>query len=145
MATIAAVELPIEGWLPVAEITTGGRERLQVDSSSVANQTGVPATTTPRSSFQAIEVPSGENETPPALPWIGSQQSLPSVGKAAPRPANGTIAIRSTPAARSDDRGDRAARRDVDPIGFRGAEPGGEFFRVGRLAGRVLDGDGCCR
>ncbi|OJU86101.1 MAG: hypothetical protein BGO11_04795 [Solirubrobacterales bacterium 70-9] len=34
------------------------------------------------------------------MPWIGSQQSLPSVGKGAPRPPNGTMPIFSTPPTR---------------------------------------------
>jgi hypothetical protein len=69
--TSAAVELPIDGISPVAEITTGDEERLQVVSSVDGNQTGAPATRTPRSSCQATAPPSWEIEGSVASPWVG--------------------------------------------------------------------------
>src|SRR5687767_854251 len=90
---VAAVDAPIEGISPVGEITTGGLERLQVEMSAEGNQTGVPATTTPRSSFHAIIVPSWEIDGSCASPCAGRKQSLPSAGGGAPSEANGIIAI----------------------------------------------------
>ena len=90
---VAAVEPPIDGIFPVGEITTGGLERLQVEMSADGNQTGVPATTTPRSSFHAIIVPSWEIDGSCASPCAGRKQSLPSAGGGAPSEAKGIIAI----------------------------------------------------
>ena len=88
----AAVELPSEGIRPVAEITTGGLERLQTAASGVANQTGVPATTTPRASCQAIVVPSAESETSLASPWVGRSHPLSS-SRTPPSALTGNIAM----------------------------------------------------